>query len=69
MRAEEEIMITSSSNARVKQLLAWQKKRKAREEDSAYIVEGIRMYVEAPEKMVRELYVSESFFNKKITNT
>lgn len=58
-------MITSSSNARVKQLLAWQKKRKAREEDSVYIVEGIRMYVEAPEKMVRELYVSESFFNKK----
>lgn len=58
-------MITSSSNVRVKQLLAWQKKRKAREEDAVYIVEGIRMFVEAPEERVKEVYVSETFYRKK----
>lgn len=58
-------MITSNSNAKVKQLLTWQKKRKAREEDGIYIVEGLRMVVEAPEAKVREIYVSESFYNKK----
>ena len=37
-------MITSTGNARVKQLVTWQKKRKARDEEGVYIVEGIRMY-------------------------
>lgn len=58
-------MITSSSNARVKQLAGWQKKRKARDEDHVFLVEGIRMFVEAPEESVREVYVSESFYQKK----
>ena len=58
-------MITSSSNGRVKQLVQWQKKRKARDEDGVFLVEGIRMFVEAPEERVREVYVSESFYNKK----
>lgn len=58
-------MITSSSNGRVKQLVQWQKKRKARDEDQVFLVEGIRMFVEAPEERVREVYVSESFYNKK----
>ena len=58
-------MITSNSNAKVKQLITWQKKRKAREEDGIYIVEGLRMFVEAPQDKVREVYVSESFYKKK----
>lgn len=58
-------MITSNSNAKVKQLLIWQKKRKAREEDGIYLVEGLRMFVEAPEEKVREVFVSESFYKKK----
>lgn len=58
-------MITSNSNAKVKQLLTWQKKRKAREEDGIYLVEGLRMFVEVPEDKVREVYVSESFYNKR----
>ena len=33
-------MITSTGNARVKQLVTWQKKRKARDEEGIYIVEG-----------------------------
>ena len=58
-------MITSNSNAKVKQLITWQKKRKVREEDGIYIVEGLRMFVEAPEDKVREVYVSESFYKKR----
>ena len=54
-------MITSTGNARVKQLVTWQKKRKARDEEGVYIVEGIRMYREAPRAQVREVYVSEDF--------
>ena len=42
-------MITSNSNPKVKKLLTWQKKRKVREEDGIYIVEGLRMFVEAPQ--------------------
>lgn len=58
-------MITSNSNPKVKKLLTWQKKRKEREEDGIYIVEGLRMFVEAPQDKVREVYVSESFYKKK----
>ena len=58
-------MITSSSNARVKQLVQWQKKRKVRDEDGVFLVEGIRMFVEAPEEQVQEVYVSESFWKKR----
>lgn len=58
-------MITSNSNPKVKKLLTWQKKRKVREEDGIYIVEGLRMFVEAPQDKVREVYVSESFYKKK----
>ena len=57
-------MITSTGNARVKQLVTWQKKRKARDVDGVYIVEGIRMYREAPRAQVREVYVSEQFYNR-----
>ena len=57
-------MITSTGNARVKQLVTWQKKRKARDEEGVYIVEGIRMYREAPRAQVREVYVSEQFYSR-----
>ena len=57
-------MITSTGNARVKQLVTWQKKRKARDEEGIYIVEGIRMYREAPRAQVREVYVSEQFYSR-----
>ena len=58
-------MITSSNNMRVKQLTSWQKKRKSRDEDGVFLVEGLRMFVEAPEESVREVFVSESFYQKR----
>ncbi|XCP84967.1 RNA methyltransferase [Roseburia hominis] len=58
-------MITSTANDKVKQLIKWQKKRKTRDEEGVFLVEGIRMFVEAPKDKVREIYVSESFYGKK----
>lgn len=57
-------MITSVTNAKVKRLVALTQKAKARREEDAFIVEGPRMFVEAPMDWIREVYVAESFFAK-----
>ncbi len=54
-------MITSTANAKIKRLVSLRKKRKARETEGVYIVEGIRMAKEAPADQIREIYVAESF--------
>ena len=54
-------MITSVSNPRVKQVLQWQNKAKDRRRDKVFIVEGRKMFEEAPEELVREVYVSVGF--------
>ena len=46
-------MITSMANGRIRQLQKWQKKKKAREEDGVFLVEGIRMAVEAPQEQTQ----------------
>ena len=58
-------MITSTSNPQIKRLLQLQKKSKARTEEGVFIVEGLRMFVEAPEERIEKVYVSESFYKKK----
>ena len=58
-------MITSTTNPQIKKLLQLQKKRKARDEEKVFIVEGLRMYAEVPEEQVEKVYVSESLYNKK----
>lgn len=58
-------MITSTSNSRVKRLANLIKKKKARDAEKVYIVEGIRMFKEVPEEELREVYVSESFYKKE----
>lgn len=54
-------MITSTSNAQVKNLVQLKKKAKARKQQQIYVVEGIRMFREAPDDCVEQVYVSESF--------
>lgn len=54
-------MITSTSNQQVKNLVQLQKKGKARREQNAFIVEGIRMFSEIPAAWIQQIYVSESF--------
>lgn len=58
-------MITSTSNGKVKRLVNLKKKRKARDEEKVFLVEGIRMFREVPKKKLREVYVSESFYKRE----
>lgn len=63
-------MITSTGNKRVKELTQLVKKAKERRNRGVFVVEGKKMYKEAPKDWVREIYVSESFLaepeNQKI---
>lgn len=56
-------MITSASNPRIKRIIQLRDKAKMRREEDVFIVEGVRMFLEAPEKSVQELYLSEKFFH------
>ncbi|MCI8667713.1 MAG: RNA methyltransferase [Dorea sp.] len=57
--------ITSTSNVKVKRLVSLKKKRKARDEEKVFLVEGIRMFREVPAESLKEVYVSESFYKKE----
>ena len=54
-------MITSTSNGRVKTLIQWNKKAIARKEADIFSVEGSKMFMEAPEERIQEIYIAESF--------
>lgn len=54
-------MITSTSNPRVKQVIQWQTKSKERRRDQVFVAEGLKMYLEAPKQLIKEVYLSESF--------
>lgn len=57
-------MISSTTNSKVKRLVALVQKAKMRREEQLFVVEGIRMFREAPMQWIREVYVSESFLQK-----
>ncbi len=52
-------MITSTSNKRVKNVIALLSKSKERKKQQCFVVEGIKMFVEAPRQWIREVYISE----------
>lgn len=54
-------MITAVSNQRVKNIILLNQKAKARREQGVFVTEGVKMFLEAPIEMIREVYVSESF--------
>lgn len=58
-------MITSTSNQRIKHLVNLKKKRKARDEEKVFLVEGIRMFREVPVRKLREVYVTETFYHRE----
>lgn len=58
-------MITSTSNTRMKRLVNLRKKRRARDEEGVFLVEGIRMFREVPPDKLQEVFVSESFYKKE----
>ena len=57
-------MITSISNAQVKQVCAYVQKAKERRQDGIFVVEGPRMFEEAPAEWIYKVYVTESFCEK-----
>lgn len=52
-------MITSTSNKRVKNVIALLSKSKERRKQQCFVAEGIKMFVEAPDSWVKEVYISE----------
>lgn len=54
-------MITSSANAKVKNVMNLVKKAKARKLSGLFVAEGLRMFREIPRDMIDSLFVSESF--------
>lgn len=58
-------MITSTSNAKIKRIVQLRKKKKARDAEGVFLIEGIRMFREIPEKLLQEIYISESCEEKE----
>ena len=61
-------MITSTANAQVKNLAQLIKKSKVRTEQGVYVVEGIKMFQEAPRKEIVKVYISEELYEKGTLN-
>ncbi|MCD7806119.1 MAG: RNA methyltransferase [Lachnospiraceae bacterium] len=57
-------MITSVTNPQVKQVCGYVQKAKERRKDQIYVVEGPRMFEEAPPRLIRKVYVTEEFLEK-----
>ncbi|MCM1056880.1 MAG: RNA methyltransferase [Firmicutes bacterium] len=57
-------MITSSSNSRVKQVVQWQKSAKERDQAGVFPAEGFKMFEEAPEELLREVYLSQGAYER-----
>lgn len=54
-------MITSITNKKVKNIVQLNKKAGQRRKEGVFIAEGIKMFLEAPDSYIQEVYVSESF--------
>ena len=58
-------MITSTSNQQVKHLQQLAKKARERNEQGVFLVEGIKMFQEAPDEKIRKVYISKSLYDEK----
>lgn len=54
-------MITSLSNQKIKNVMQLISSSKARKEQGKYVVEGQKMFLEAPSLLINEVFVSESY--------
>jgi TrmH family RNA methyltransferase len=60
-------IISSLSNAQVKNLTLLQKKPKARDEQGIFVIEGLKMFEEAKDLgLLRKAYASESFYQEML---
>ena len=56
-------MITSSSNGRIKWVTSLLEKAKIRRKEELFVAEGMKMFLEAPRELIREVYVSQDLLN------
>lgn len=54
-------MISSTSNARIKNIVHLKKSAKARKEKNCFLVEGPRMFFEVPKDRLMEVYLTQEF--------
>lgn len=59
-------MITSSSNAQIKNLIALLKKAKTRNAQMEFVIEGIKMFEETDSGNLVKAYVTEAFYQDKL---
>lgn len=57
-------MITSSANKGVKEVIQLKQKAKIRREQELFVVEGIKMFLEAPIDIIEKVYVAETFLKQ-----
>ena len=58
-------MITSLTNKKIKNLVQIAEKSKYRKEQKVFLVEGTKMFLEAKEENIVEVYLTESFLEKE----
>lgn len=58
-------MITSTSNPQVKNLQQLAKKARARKEQDVFLVEGMKMFQEAPREKIQKVYISKGLYEEK----
>lgn len=61
-------MITSTENKKVKNVVQLNAKSKARRKAGLFVVEGIKMFLEAPKTQVAEVYISEGLLREMEEN-
>ena len=57
-------MITASNNSQIKLIVQLNQKAKVRREQDVFLVEGIKMFLEAPKDWVKKVYIAQSFYDK-----
>ena len=58
-------MITSTANPQVKNMQQLMKKSSVRSAQDIFLVEGMKMYLEAPRERIHKIYVSKSLYEEK----
>lgn len=58
--------ISSQSNEKIKSVIQLQTKASVRKKQKLFVVEGVRMYEEVPEKCLVSTYLSEKFYEEHV---
>ncbi len=57
-------MITSTANSKIKRVVSLQEKSRIRTKENVFVVEGIKMFEEAPIERIQELYIEETLYQE-----